>query len=128
VVINNDGYTVERVIHGPAKIHNDIASWDYQLMLRFFGATSRSKSYLARTHAELATILEDKDFQASEQIQLLECFLDKYDSPALLSALVDKSGIRSEAALRQEDLHYNRSRVQLDGTLTQSGLSPLAGV
>jgi pyruvate decarboxylase len=128
VVINNDGYTVERVIHGPAKIHNDIATWDYQLMLQFFGASSRSKSYSARTYAELATILEDKDFQLSEQIQLLECFLDKYDSPLLLSTLVDKGGIRGAAALRQEDLHYNRSRVQLDGTLTQSGLSPPAGV
>lgn len=86
VVINNEGYTVERVIHGPAKIHNDIAQWDYQLMLKFFGGTGVSKSYSARTYGELMAVLENEDFRASGQVQMLECFLHKYDAPATLEA------------------------------------------
>ena len=29
IVINNDGYTVERYIHGPQRKYNDINMWDY---------------------------------------------------------------------------------------------------
>ncbi len=28
-IINNSGYTIERAIHGPKQIYNDIDSWDY---------------------------------------------------------------------------------------------------
>jgi pyruvate decarboxylase len=123
VVINNDGYTVERVIHGPAKPHNDVSPWNYQLMLRFFGGPEESRSFSARTYEELIPILDDEEFQSSKQIQVLECFLHKYDSPALLSNLVDLSASRMEWSVQQEDKRYHRSRVNLDGTLTQSGLS-----
>ncbi len=34
-LINNEGYTVERVIHGPERHYNDIANgWDHQIMLK----------------------------------------------------------------------------------------------
>ncbi|KAG9559706.1 pyruvate decarboxylase, partial [Aureobasidium melanogenum] len=39
VVINNDGYTIERVIHGRKQTYNDIASWRYLQALNMFGAT-----------------------------------------------------------------------------------------
>lgn len=123
VVINNGGYTVERVIHGPAKPHNDVSPWNYQLMLRFFGGPDEARSFSARTYEELIPILDDKEFQNSEQIQVLECFLHKYDSPALLSKLVDLSSSRTRMSVQQEDKQYHRSRITLDGTLTQSGLS-----
>lgn len=29
MVLNNDGYTVERAIHGPEQRYNDIAAWDW---------------------------------------------------------------------------------------------------
>ena len=29
-VINNDGYTVERLIHGMEETYNDIRMWDYK--------------------------------------------------------------------------------------------------
>jgi pyruvate decarboxylase len=37
-VINDDGYSIERAIHGPEQQYNDISfHWDYQEMLEFFG-------------------------------------------------------------------------------------------
>ncbi|MEV5176942.1 thiamine pyrophosphate-dependent enzyme [Streptomyces flaveolus] len=29
VLVNNDGYTVERAIHGPRAAYHDIAAWDW---------------------------------------------------------------------------------------------------
>lgn len=127
VVINNEGYTVERVIHGPAKVHNDIGKWDYQSMLRFFGGEGISQSYSARTYAELVSILENPSFQACSQMQVLECHLHKYDAPANLSDLVDIVTPRAIEMQWQMDKQANRSRLVLDGTLAQSGLSFRAG-
>lgn len=122
VVINNEGYTVERVIHGPAKVHNDIGKWDYQAMLQFFGGAGISKSYSARTYTQLTSILDSPDFQAAEQMQLLECHLHKYDSPELLSNMVDSLVGPAAETQRKMDKKTNRTRLVLDGTLTQSGL------
>lgn len=38
VLINNDGYTIERCIHGIDKTYNDVASWRYLQAANFFGA------------------------------------------------------------------------------------------
>jgi alpha-keto-acid decarboxylase len=38
VVVDNDGYTVERAIHGPDEPYNDITHWDWTHALAFFGA------------------------------------------------------------------------------------------
>lgn len=36
-VINNDGYTVERLIHGEHQLYNDIHMWDYKALPQVFG-------------------------------------------------------------------------------------------
>jgi TPP-dependent 2-oxoacid decarboxylase len=38
VVVDNDGYTVERAIHGPDEPYNDITHWDWTHAPAFFGA------------------------------------------------------------------------------------------
>ncbi|KAL1960889.1 hypothetical protein VTO42DRAFT_5872 [Malbranchea cinnamomea] len=99
-VVNNAGYTVERLIHGPMQQYNDISTqWDYQKMLGFFGGDNlKSRSYAARTYAELAKVLNDPDFQRSECIQVLEVFFDMMDSPWNLTALLDLKNKRLAAA------------------------------
>ena len=123
VVINNEGYTVERVIHGPAKIHNDIAPWDHQVMLSFFGGRGKSKSYSARTYADLRQVLSHPDFQEGKQIQMLECHLHKYDSPENLLEIVDTATVVAAKTQKFFDQKAGRTRLELDGTLTQSGLN-----
>lgn len=125
MVINNNGYTVERVIHGPARKYNDIDPWNYQAMLQFFGGASseNTKSHAARTYEELTAVLSNPDFQASRHIQVLECVLDRYDSPRLLSELVDRNAARQAVVMAQDDRANKRERKKIDGTLTESGLS-----
>lgn len=122
--MNNAGYTVERVIHGPTRSYNDIDPWNYQLMLKFFNAPETSRSYQARTFEELSEVLDNPDFQASKQIQVLEVILDKYDAPKNMTVVVDRTLDGGAAGLRKEDAECGRERKVLDGTLTSSGLRP----
>ncbi|RIA84104.1 thiamine diphosphate-binding protein [Glomus cerebriforme] len=39
-ILNNDGYTIERMIHGLERKYNDIQPWQYCKTLEYFGATS----------------------------------------------------------------------------------------
>ncbi|KAL7275678.1 hypothetical protein RUND412_001365 [Rhizina undulata] len=83
-LINNDGYTIERAIHGPKQHYNEISMmWDHQKMLSFFGARPetgiKSRSVQAKSIEELEAILTDEEFQRNECIQLCEIFMDKYD-------------------------------------------------
>ncbi|EFQ97856.1 pyruvate decarboxylase [Nannizzia gypsea CBS 118893] len=88
IVVNNKGYTIERLIHGPEQQYNDISEmWDYQKMLGFFGAKD-SRSYAARTYKELGAILNDETFLKTDVIQVVEIFFDIMDSPWNLTDLL----------------------------------------
>ncbi len=39
LLLNNEGYTVERAIHGPEQRYNDIALWDWQRLPEAFALT-----------------------------------------------------------------------------------------
>ncbi|OMP88778.1 putative pyruvate decarboxylase C13A11.06 [Diplodia seriata] len=78
LVINNDGYTIERAIHGPEEVYNDIAPWNWQLMLSFFGdKCGRERSREARTKRDLEDILALPQYTAPDSIQVsLPAFLE----------------------------------------------------
>ncbi|KAI8059268.1 thiamine diphosphate-binding protein [Gongronella butleri] len=38
IVLNNDGYLIEKMIHGPTRQYNDIPMWQYANSLDYFGA------------------------------------------------------------------------------------------
>ena len=89
-------------------------------MLKFFGASSQSRSYTARTYEELYAVLEQPEFAASEQIQLLEAFMDKYDAPWNMLKLVQVGSERAAAGLKKWDEECGRRRVMKDTNLMQS--------
>ncbi|KAJ8296115.1 putative pyruvate decarboxylase C3G9.11c [Rhodotorula toruloides] len=87
VVLNNDGYTIEKKIHGETAGYNDISSWNWQSMLDFFNAYDQPKptrSWLAPTRRELERILADDEFRKADRIQVLEVKMDKLDAPVAL--------------------------------------------
>ena len=101
IVINNDGYSIERAIWGPHRVchfqclltkqqYNDICkSWNYQLLLPFFGANVSSRTFSATTRDELDFLLSDKDFNKASVIQVVEVFMDKHDYPWRVTAQID---------------------------------------
>lgn len=87
VVINNDGYTVEREIHGKFQPYNDIPRWRYhQLPLVFGGNAQNVMIYQAKTEAEFydAFGAAQKD---TRRLQWIEVYMDKLDAPDLLKKL-----------------------------------------
>ncbi|MEI5992816.1 hypothetical protein A5880_000355 [Enterococcus sp. 4G2_DIV0659] len=86
-VINNNGYTVEREIHGATEAYNDIPMWDYQHLPYVFGGTKqRVATYKVTTEAELEQAMQmaKKD---TKRLQWLEVVMDQEDAPELLKKL-----------------------------------------
>lgn len=81
VLVNNDGYTVERAINGPNATYNDIARWNWQAVPAAFGAVAVTAQ--ARTLGELdqgLALLAAHD----GRLRLLEVILDRHDLPRVL--------------------------------------------
>jgi pyruvate decarboxylase len=77
-VINNNGYAIERAIHGPEQGYNDVSMmWDHQKMLEFFGARQelgiKAKSRATKTVQELEAVLNDEDFASGDHYQVSFC-------------------------------------------------------
>lgn len=84
VLINNDGYTVERAIHGPEQDYNDIALYNWSLIPQAFGATKKDYIALeASTPKELYSALQ-LAHAARDKFVMLEIHMDKNDIPSLL--------------------------------------------
>ena len=85
MLINNDGYTVERAIHGENQHYNDIPKCDWQLMPQAFGATGDNSLLLrATTTGELKSALKQAA-AVTDKLVMLEIMTDKHDIPPLLA-------------------------------------------
>ncbi|CAN6612592.1 pyruvate decarboxylase isozyme 1 [Trichomonascus vanleenenianus] len=82
-VLNNDGYTIERLIHGEKAGYNDIHMWKYANLLDTFNATDY-ESLQVNTVGELEKLLSDKEFNEPKRIRLMELFIPKMDAPVSL--------------------------------------------
>ncbi|WP_460688455.1 alpha-keto acid decarboxylase family protein [Nesterenkonia suensis] len=84
VLVNNDGYTVERAIHGPDEIYNDIAPWRWELVPQLFGATEEGHLFRrASTEAELLQACQDA-MENREKLVFIEAVTHRDDIPQLL--------------------------------------------
>ena len=85
VLINNDGYTVERAIHGENQRYNDIPKCDWQMMPKAFGATEENSLIMkVETAGELKAALK-KAAATKDKLVMLEVMADKHDIPPLLA-------------------------------------------
>ncbi|KAJ5704037.1 Thiamine pyrophosphate enzyme C-terminal TPP-binding [Penicillium malachiteum] len=89
-VICNDGYTIERYVHGWDKSYNDIQPWNYQLLPTVFNPKPNTlRTYSVRTKGELEMLLADDLFGPAENfgkdnpepLRLVEIHMDKHDAP-----------------------------------------------
>ncbi|KAK9369637.1 thiamine diphosphate-binding protein [Lipomyces kononenkoae] len=80
-VLNNDGYTIERLIHGMEASYNKIPEWDYSKICPLFGPSFQNKYYRIETPEQLLKLLADAEFNAANCTQVVELILDKHDAP-----------------------------------------------
>ncbi|RBR20108.1 uncharacterized protein FIESC28_05387 [Fusarium coffeatum] len=94
-LINNDGYTIERCIHGVSQGYNDVARWRYLDGPRFFGAAEGAFTASCKTWGELQKVLDEKALSDGECLRMVEIHMDREDAPnGPLSQYLDKQRTR----------------------------------
>ena len=85
VVINNDGYLVERLLHedGP---YNNIQMWKYSRLPEVFGDGSQAVGIRAATEEELGEAVKIADREKNKLV-LIEACLPNHDCSAGLERL-----------------------------------------
>lgn len=93
IILNNSGYTIERVIMGPYSSYNDInTNWQWCDLLRCFGDVTKEKSesHKVTTPHKLNQLLSDEAFYSNKKFKLLELVLPMFDVPKKLEDFVKK--------------------------------------
>ncbi|WP_108638082.1 alpha-keto acid decarboxylase family protein [Mycobacterium rhizamassiliense] len=95
VVVNNDGYTVERAIHGPQAPYNDIVNWNWTDVPKTLGVVDHL-AFRVRTHGELDDALAAAaDYQ--DRMVFVEAVLPRLEIPPLLGKLVQPMSPQASA-------------------------------
>ncbi|KAK4452056.1 putative pyruvate decarboxylase [Podospora aff. communis PSN243] len=98
-LIYNEGYTIERFIHGMKAEYNDIQKWKYTEVPEVFGASPKEvRKFVIKTKEELEKLLKDKSFNEAKGLQLVELWMDKEDAPRALKLTAEISA-RNNAKL-----------------------------
>ena len=91
-VICNEGYTIERYIHGMDAAYNDIGQWKFKELVDVFGADpKKSKTYQVKTKQEAEELFQNKDFSAAPYLQFVELYMPKEDAPKALKLTAEAS-------------------------------------
>ena len=81
-LINNDGYTIERVIHGPTMLYNDIQMWNYAELPHVFG-NDIVWTIKVSDENQLEAALAECD-KHPEKLRFIEVIMDRDDAPEVL--------------------------------------------
>ena len=82
--LNNNGYTIEKLIHGPTEEYNNIQPWDHQKILELFANNAEHESLVVSSCKELDDLLKDEAFNKADKIRVIELMLDEFDAPEIL--------------------------------------------
>ena len=113
-LINNHGYTIERVILGPESAYNDIQRWTYRDILRAFADGQEVGVYTVTFQSELHEVLEQVG--VTDRLNFVEIILDKFDAPIGLK--------RMGPRIRNLDFGEPELQERLDSVLLQANKSP----
>ncbi|KAM0719619.1 hypothetical protein Q7P37_003749 [Cladosporium fusiforme] len=117
-IINNAGYTIERVIHGAHMSYNDIVPFAYEHLLPFFNMPveqARRNFHRAESQSELDAVLALERVRDpvgyAQGPQVVEVVVDKMDVPWRLATQVGTRGPEAvremrEAGFKVRDLEH----------------------
>ena len=88
IVLNNDGYTIERLLSDdPMDEFNEIAQWNYSKLPEVF--TGDVWTAQARTNNEFDSVLTEAKEQQKTKMCYIEIFADKMDIPDLTKKIIE---------------------------------------
>ncbi|KAL4940071.1 hypothetical protein BDV06DRAFT_197488 [Aspergillus oleicola] len=100
-LINNDGYTIERAIHGRNAAYNDITPWRYLKGPEFFGAPTEGEyaahTWSVRTWGDLEKALNDERMVNGKGVRMVEVFMERLDCPPPLDKVLEMQIAREKA-------------------------------
>ena len=101
-ILNNDGYTIERFIHGMKATYNDVQPWRYLQAASYFGAPENDAEYPVVTRraanwGELQEVMGDAEFAKGRGLQLVEVMMVREDAPESLKILVKGTAKRNSS-------------------------------
>jgi len=101
IIINNEGYTIERVIHGRKQPYNDVPFWRHTQALSYFGANEEqiaNSVFTARTCGELQEVLKNERVHSGMGLRLVEVAMEREDVQGPLLYLLNKQIAEEQAA------------------------------
>jgi len=88
-VLNNSGYTIERILsNDPMDFFNEISKWDYSKLTQVFEGEAWVAQ--AKTNKEFDEVLKQAKIEQKSKLCYIEMFTDKLDLPFLTEKLVKK--------------------------------------
>lgn len=93
LLLNNDGYTVERAIHGAQQRYNDIAHWNWTHLPHALSHDCQAECWRVSETVQLAEALDAA--ARHNRLALIEVMLPKADLPALLRDVTQALGSRN---------------------------------
>ncbi|KAI1082622.1 pyruvate decarboxylase [Whalleya microplaca] len=95
-VICNDGYTIERFIHGMNAPYNDVVEWRYKELVDVFGGTEETaRKYVVKNRGELNNLLADQDFNHRKGMRFVELYMPREDAPKSLVLTAEAASKRN---------------------------------
>lgn len=105
-VINNEGYTVERMIWGAKMAYNDIVPTSYKHLLPLYQHPEPEKAYhRVTTKAEFDEVLKKPGVVDPQNVQLVELVVAKLDTSWRLGAQLAVRGEEARKYLKEEGFH-----------------------
>ncbi|TPX56251.1 hypothetical protein PhCBS80983_g04647 [Powellomyces hirtus] len=102
IIINNDGYTIERYIHGPDRSYNRTAMWKYAKSLEYFAVEQDRETYPIfglQTRVEHKGDVEgvlQQAFAMKDAIHVLEIVMPKMDAPQGMVKTAEKTAAENK--------------------------------
>jgi pyruvate decarboxylase len=92
-IVNNEGYTIERVIHGRKQAYNDVPFWRHTQALNYFGADEehvKNSTFQAWTCGELKEVLKNEQVHSGSGVRIVEVFMEREDVEGPLLWVLNK--------------------------------------
>ncbi|ORX97283.1 Thiamin diphosphate-binding protein [Clohesyomyces aquaticus] len=97
-VICNDGYTIERFIHGWKDSYNDIQPWEYKALPAVFGAPKdKLLTYRVSSKKEVEELFMDREFSSgdTDKLRFVELVIPWDDAPSALKYTAEAAAKRN---------------------------------
>ncbi|KAI8818041.1 thiamine diphosphate-binding protein [Fimicolochytrium jonesii] len=97
IIINNDGYTIERYIHGPTRRYNRTAMWSYAQSLSYFSVPQDKDTYpkfglQRRVEAKKDVVgVLTQAFEERDSIHVVEVVMPTMDAPQGMIKTAEKA-------------------------------------